>query len=155
MPEPTTTWFCDRCGREIELAEHGWVEWIDLDHVGTALPRGRGMRIVHHKPYSPRPEGCQYVRGRDFTPDEALGDDRLIEFQGPDGLMRLLELIAEQRLPTPELLEIVKRVHTPGYEHARRHFDAALAGEVLSLDVVYGYWWQDDLERVLRFAAEE
>jgi hypothetical protein len=84
-----------------------------------------------------------------------VGDDSLPEFQGPDGLMRLLEMIARERFPTSELLEIIKRIHIPGYEHARRHFDRALAEDKIEQDVEPGYWRQTQIQRVLSFVARK
>ena len=41
---------------------------------------------------------------------------------GPDGLKRLLEMLAEDKVGKVELLEIIKRIHIPRYEQARLHF---------------------------------
>lgn len=148
----TTSWFCDTCDHLIEKAEHGWVEWIGLSTEEDAPLRGRDIRIVHHSAYSEHPGGCQFKL--DAKDPGSIGDFALTEFQGPDGLMRLLEMIAENDLPTPELLEIIKRIHIPGYERARRHFKSALSAEVITLNVAYGYWWQAELQLVLEFARQ-
>jgi hypothetical protein len=66
-----------------------------------------------------------------------------------------LEMIAQQRFPTSELLEIIKRIHIPGYEHARRHFDRALAEGVIEQDVEPGYWRQTQIERVVNFVGRK
>jgi hypothetical protein len=46
--------------------------------------------------------------------------------------MRLLALIAEERAPTNDILEMIKRLHIRGYEQARLHFDEAIAEEFSS-----------------------
>ena len=153
MLAPTTSWFCDFCGESIETAAAGYVEWIRLPGP-TGLPApGRRIRIVHHKWDTPDRIGCQYSRSRDpVTHEEGISDDALVEFLGPDGLTRLLAMLAEQRLPTAELLEVIKRLHTPGYERARAHFAAALEAQVITEAVAFGYWRQAELQSVLDFA---
>ena len=66
--------------------------------------------------------------------------------------MMLLEMIHEERAPTNELLELIKRIHINGYERARSHFPAALDAEIIVNDVAPGYWRQDALQRILDFA---
>lgn len=154
MPEPTTTWFCNRCGQLIELAEHGWVEWVHRDKPRRGEKPCRNIRIVHGEGYGPCPEGCRFDGLREHRLDGGgVGAFSLTEFLGHDGLMRLLEMIVEDEHPIDDLLEIIKRIHTPGYEHARRHFDQALRAGVIDLSVTPGFWWQDDIQRVLDFAS--
>lgn len=148
---PTSSWICDSCKRPIENAEHGYVEWVGVPIPGedTRL-RWRDMRIVHHKPYSQLPHGCQFNAKHERARDGgSIGDEALVRFQGPDGLMDLLSYIHEGELPIPEGFEIIKRIHIPGYELARRHFKEALDNEVISDNVLFGYWPQKDLRRVL------
>lgn len=154
MPPPTTSWVCDFCGELIEPAEQGYVEWIRLPGPTDLPASGRGIRIVHHKWDTPDRIGCQYSRSHDpATQQGNISDDALVNFLGPDGLTRLLQMIAEQRLPTADLLEVVKRLHTPGYERARTHFDAAVEAGVISEESrLCGYWRQNELQSVLDFA---
>jgi hypothetical protein len=152
MLELPSSWFCDKCGELIEQADHGWVEWITLS---DSRP-GRDIRIVHHISHSPRKGGCQFDSNQEYAKDQGtVGDYSLVEFMGPNGLTRLLEMIALEKLPTRELLEIIKRIHLPGYEHARRHFAGALEEGIIELNVEPGYWWQDELQRVLDYAARK
>ena len=114
------------------------------------------MRIVHHVPHGHQVGGCQFDPRRENATDRGgVGDDSLSEFVGANGLTRLLEMIAEEVMPTADLLEIIKRIHTPGYEHARRHFDRAFAEGVIEHNVEPGYWRQADIQRVLDFADGE
>ncbi len=153
--QPTMSWICVSCSEIIENADHGWVEWISrLDHEGNRIV-GRDIRIVHHLPFGPRPSepGCQFQQPiEDLRDGGSIADLPLKNFQGVDGLMQLLGMIEDKDLPTSELLEIIKRIHIPGYEHARRHFRPALRKEVITNDVPFGFWWQRDLQRVLEFA---
>jgi hypothetical protein len=155
MPNLTTTWNCDSCGELIRHADHGWVEWIDVWAPDMSSRNGRDIRIVHCLGQGPSAAGCQFDARRASEKDRGrVGDGALVEFQGPDGLMRLFEMIAVQRLPTSELLEIIKRIHIPRYEHARRHFKRALDADVIQKDVEPGFWGQDALRRVLAFARK-
>ena len=128
MPDQTTSWICDRCSR----------------------------LIVHHtSPDSPVAR-CQFNKGRgDVGSRVTISDVTIPEFQGPDGLMWLLKLIALQSRPTSELLEIIKRIHIPGYEHARGRCEEVLTTLGIVPNVTPGYWRQDDLQRVLDFLDEE
>jgi hypothetical protein len=154
MPPPTTTWICDACGEPIEEVRYGWVEWVDFPREFGVPRRSRDIRIVHHVSVRPGERRCQFDHRVEGAKDGGgICDGALADFQGPDGLMRLLEMISEQQFPTKDVLEMIKRIHTPGYEHARLHFKAAVAKGVIDTDVPDGYWWQDDLQRVLDFAA--
>lgn len=157
MTVPTTTsWICDTCGELIEQAEDGCVEWIGLPSPEGSPSKCRDIHIVHYDSSSPRRGGCQFNPDRESAKDEGgVAGFALPEYQGPDGLMRLLEMIAEPELPTPEVLEIIKRIHIPGYEHARRHFERSLAEEIITEDVAPGYWLQREIQQVLDTAAEE
>lgn len=148
----TTSWFCDTCCDLIESAEDGWVEWVDCprNDDGTRS-MGHSIRIVHHITQSPQVRSCQFkpVHG-----SEVIGDDQLNMFQGADGLMRLLEMIATSRQPVPAVLEIIKRIHIPGYEHARQHFNTAVNGGVIEGSVTPGYYHQEQIQRVLEWYNE-
>ena len=46
-------------------------------------------------------------------------DLALPEFLGPDGLLHFLDFIAKGSIETPDVLEMIKRLHVKGYEQAR------------------------------------
>src|SRR4051794_22459969 len=98
MLRPTTSWTCDTCGQKIAQASHGWVEWISPFHDSGQTACGHDLRLVHQKAFSPRTQGCYLDHG------EARASFHLHELQGPDGLMQMLEMIAEKCLPTEDLL---------------------------------------------------
>lgn len=72
-------------------------------------------------------------------------------FLGADGLMMLLGFIANNELPTPEVLEMIKRLHIPGYEHARLHFERAIAEGVFEPTTVEGFYPTRDIQCVLDY----
>ena len=130
----TKFWICDVCGQPIRRPEDGWVEWIVHSHGGKT---GRDLRLVHHRPASPMPGGCQFNGRREHKRDGgSLGDFPLTEFIGPSGLMRLLAFIANETVPIEETLEMIKRLHVPGYEHVRFHLRAATSAGVF--DPIFG-----------------
>ncbi len=79
-----------------------------------------------------------------------LHDLPLTDFIGSDGLMFLLELIEEKALPTDEVVEMIKRLHIPGYELARQHGKHAQMADVLALDAVPSYWSQTDVVALMQ-----
>ena len=138
------TWICDSCEKPIIDPEHGWVEWL-----GSQQELGRGLRLVHKKPYSPRaPDGlCRY------DDDACASSLELTDLLGPDGLMQLLEFLAEETISKEEVLEMIKRLHIPGYEHARLHFDAAITEGVFESNTAAGYYSQEEINAVLEWIS--
>jgi hypothetical protein len=89
------------------------------------------------------------LKGLGFT----LHDSHLNSFLGTDGLMLLLSMLAEGDLPKEEVLEMIKRLHIPGYEHARFHFERAIAQGVIEPHMPPGYYDQSDINAVLEFVS--
>ncbi len=113
---------------------------------------GKGLRLVHHRRVNRR---CAYDQRAEFKAKKAiLADLPLSSFLGPDGLMQLLSFIGTRTLPTEECLEMIKRLHVPGYEQARGFFDAAIADQVFEPNTPKGYHWQSDIRAVLRWVAK-
>jgi hypothetical protein len=131
------TFICDSCGQAIRAADQGWVEWLVRQEGERQV--GRGMRLVHRSTVPGHP-GCQY------PPDESRQDGArvhggtLAEFATADGLTRLLSMIAGAEVATAELLEMIKRLHSPAYEYAWRHFDAAIGAGVIQPSTRPGYY---------------
>lgn len=98
---------------------------------------------------------CQYneqvERKRD---DSILCDLPLIDFLAPDGLMMMLRLIEEHSIPEADLLEMIRRLHVPGYEEARRHLSAAIDAGEIDPSVTPADLSQRDIEVILAFAKE-
>jgi hypothetical protein len=67
--------------------------------------------------------------------------------------MRLLALMAEDRVPRDEALEMIKRFHIPGYEQARRHFEEAIAERGFEPNTAPGYYHSDQIKAVIRWQA--
>jgi hypothetical protein len=148
--EKQQTWICDTCGEPITSVRDGWVEWLSNRTRG-----GKGLRLVHHQPASPR-GSCQYdSRGDAYGQGFTLNDLSLDQFLGPDGLTLLLSMLAEGELPKEEVLEMTKRLHIPGYEHARRHFARAISEGAFEPNMPESYYWQSDIRATLDFMARE
>lgn len=140
----TTTWICDTCGNEIEKAGDGWVEWLSTKDT-SGKSQGNGLRLVHHRTTR---EGCQYGFA-DLSEKTILQDLELAKLLGADGLNLLISMIADRELPTEELLEMIKRLHIPGYEHARKHFSRAITEAIIDPNLPPGYYWQYEIKAVL------
>jgi hypothetical protein len=145
MAKPTG-WVCDRCGEAIRAAKDGWVEWFEF--MGDRC--GQGLRLVHHCSASPLGEepGCQYADG-EWPEDGVLHDLPLEYFLGPNGLMHLVYKLGEGRLPKDEVLEMIKRLFVPGYEHARLHLEEAAHLGLTDPENHPGYPDACDIEAVL------
>lgn len=142
-------WYCDVCGEKIAKVEDGWVECLitlnpeitdELERFRQR--RGTGLRLVHHRSTNPR---CAY------SVSAGLQDMPLNHFLGPDGLMALLSFLDEKILPQEEIMELIKRLHIPGYEQARCYFEEAISEGVFEPNTRAGFYWQTDIESVLRF----
>lgn len=153
-------WICDECGQIIEKAEDGWVEWLETPVPGTKYKyKGGGLRLVHHVPASPRQNsremGCQYNGDTEFRKNGAqVSDLSLTDFLGADGLMNLLEMIHREEVPKKEALEMTKRLHIPGYEHTRHHFNEAIAEGVYEPNRTEGYPFQYQIESIKKWAKD-
>lgn len=152
----TGEWTCDTCGQVIKSVEDGWVEWIEFARPdGTYL--GRDLRLVHHAPASPRkPRGsCQFDQHAESRRDRGTVHDlSLDEFVGTDGLISLLEMISEGRVPTEEVLTLIQRLHVPGYEQARHHFAEAIREGVFEPNTKPGYYTVADIAKGLKWVRE-
>ncbi|MCU1304598.1 MAG: hypothetical protein JWQ87_4882 [Candidatus Sulfotelmatobacter sp.] len=134
-------WICAFCGDLITSIEAGRVEWLaGADERGMSTVKG--LRLVHAL--------CGYDDRREFRKDHSLVEGLpLNRFVGPDGLMLLLSLIAEAEMPTADLLEIVKRVHIPGYEQTRELFSEAIHGGSLAPLIGEGFYLQSEIQELL------
>jgi hypothetical protein len=145
-------WFCDVCGEPITKAEDGWVEWVEISHDDG--PRAmRDLRLVHHRPASPlkdSPKACQFNSQEEYRKDNgSLSDLSLEYFLGPDGLMFLLSKVQHGPGPAEMWIKMIKRLHIPGYELARRHFDRALKIGIIENDNYPGFYNQRQIKEVL------
>ena len=74
----------------------------------------------------------------------------LQSFSGAGGLMDLLLFISEGYFKNKEeLLEVIKRIHIPGYEEARLSFDEAVEEGVFEPNTKPGYYTQNNISAVL------
>lgn len=148
------TWTCDECGEPIKGAKAGWLEWYSYHPRKKEGPHGHGLRIVHHNLASPRkPRGDCYYSRRGQSGVLVL-DNHLDVYLGPNGLMKLLSMIYDEVVPTNELLEVIKRLHIPGYEEARHHFADAIAAGVYEPNTPPGFPHTNQIEAICRFANE-
>lgn len=151
-------WICDTCRGPIVKVEDGWIEWTDYLVEGDRHRtddngfQGKGLRLVHHRSENTR---CTYVQEVLFKKGLGLCDLPLDSFLGHDGLMSLLSFIAEKKVPVEETLEMIKRLHIPGYEHARFHFKEAISEEVFESNTLAGYHWQSDINAVLNWLKKK
>lgn len=142
---PLMGWRCDSCGELITSIEAGWVEW--LAGAGEHGKNGvKGLRLVHIL--------CRYDDRREFRRDHSLVEGLPLErFVGPDGLMLQLSLIAEGEMPKAALLELVKRVHIPGYEQTRELFSEAIHSGAVAPLIGEGFYLQSEIREVFTWAV--
>ena len=141
-------WICDSCGEVIEKPKDGVLEWI-CDTKVEGKPKGRGLRLVHQAAASPTwPDGkCGYDSDAQTVEDVSLEG-----YTGPDGLLFLLRLIAEEEVPIEEVLEMIMRLHIPGYEWARLYADDAMAEGVVVPNPPHILYRQSHIDAILEHA---
>src|SRR5690606_12084189 len=105
----------------------GWVEWLTRFDGDERLHHD-ALRLVHTRQSSPltdpsdwrRGPGCQHDETKAFARDRStVADLPLSSFLGPDGLMILLEFASDRKFELDDLIEMIKRLHIPGYDQAR------------------------------------
>ncbi|HRI71140.1 MAG TPA: hypothetical protein PK156_43205 [Polyangium sp.] len=155
--EADYSWICDTCRQLIENIDEGCVEWIN--QIGNNKKRiRRDLRLVHRQA-SPHRESvyeCQFNTDHEFQKDRGTVSDRPLEdFLGPNGLISLLAMIEfDNPAFSACVVEMIKRLHIPGYEHARAHFDAAIREGVIEPKMRQGFYSMGQIEATLAFAAE-
>lgn len=119
----TGPWKCDTCGRPIKQIKDGYVEWLAKEENNF---EGYGLHLVHHKPASPLSgiDGCYYGESREAK--TYIGSVALADFVGYEGLINILENIQEGLLERTEAMEMIMRLHLPGYEQGRAHINQPL-----------------------------
>ena len=151
----TTRWYCDVCGQAIEHPEDGGVEW--LTRLGDEAVSSWGLRLVHTASAGPFPQGCGYDQGRESQRDESvvvLGFP-LVEMIEPDGLPMLLYLLTPEMNPQSQVIEMIQRLHTPGYERARFHLPEALARGIIKDRIETAPSTQEEIVATLEWADRE
>lgn len=117
---PLKQWYCDKCGEIIDKEEDGWLEWYHEYDDDMVYRSDQGFRIVHHD------KRCMYNSRAMHNANKGVSDMHLEDFTGPNGLANLLSSIElEKCKDNKELIEIIKRLHLPYYEEARRYHDKA------------------------------
>lgn len=138
---------CDSCGQEIKNVQDGWVEWISFAERDKT---GQGLRLVHKN--SRNNSLCQYDQRAEYDKHGGiLSDNALEQFIGPDGLMRLLVMISENELSKAEVLEMIKRLHIPGYDQAKNYFDEAICNGYFEPNMPPRFYWQSDIAATMKY----
>lgn len=151
-------WWCDVCNQPIERAQDGWIEWLmpsPRREPNNRRRMGKGLRLVHHAPVSPRPKGCQYTTKEQQRTRTLVNDLPLEDFLGPDGLTQLLSLLLDHSASREEVARLISRLHTPGYERARFHFEEAINAGIIEQHLSDSLHSQADIKRTLKWADEE
>ena len=96
--------------------------------------------------------GCQFDGNAEYEVDGGVvNDSEFAGFLGPDGLMRMLSKLDEALLPNGEVLELIKRLHVDGYEHARLHLAEAIAQGVFEPSSRRGFYPTSSINAVLEW----
>lgn len=120
----TNRWMCDKCGQWIESIDDGYVQWITFSDDKV----GRDLQLVHHL----KEPDCKFDYTKEDNKDGGrIGDEHFEFYHSPNGLMTMLSWIADEKLPLAEIVEMIKRIHIPGYEEARLYIDEALSQGII------------------------
>lgn len=147
-------WICDTCRTQISNVNDGWAEWQAREENNGVWVK-HSPRIVHHRPSSPRPNGCQYdERALHANGRNIVGDLPLSHFVGADGLITLLGFISEGYFELEQCLELIKRTQVPDYDLVRGHFEEAIGAGVFEPNSKPGYYDVDEIQAVKRWLSE-
>jgi hypothetical protein len=119
--KPLKQWICDSCGEIIKKPENGWFEWYINDNTNIE----EGFRIVHHQ------KACMYAAKSLRKQNKLVADLNLTDVIGPNGLadslfrIELSEKGVYKIKDLREFVEILRRLHVPYWEEARRYWDKA------------------------------
>jgi hypothetical protein len=147
----TNFWICDECGKKIESLDDGEVEWLNIDP--NRVGGFKGLRIIHK-----RNKNCRYSNQDCVENDASPANLLLKELTEADGLMHLLRFLSDDSFQDKEnVLEIIKRIHIPGYEKARLYFDEAIRNQVFdrSPDPKPSYCFQRDIAKILKYIDDQ
>lgn len=144
MDAPLTTWYCDVCGDPIDDIERAYVIWKATDD-GEA----HDFRIIHQKQCD-RQGFPASMPLKAFLGEAGLAYVLSMLSVGP--LKAELDEIPRVRIVNMhEFVDFVRRVQTPFYEEARRHFgEETVLGQYSDATEVFPY-----LPEQLRRIAEE
>jgi hypothetical protein len=132
-------WWCDRCDRPIQSASDGWVEWYRHEDETVV---GEGPLLVH------KDKRCQADENELYKRRFFVGDTELAGFLGSDGLVHLASLGSSYRLEDERLRVLICRLHVPGFELARHHYDEAVAAEVFEPNLPKPFMWAEQITAV-------
>jgi len=142
---PLQQWICDKCGQVIVKPEDGWLEWLAAPHTH----RRRGFKIVHHTSASPRAEKHGDCYPYSNHPDRQ--NYHLEPFLGADGLARLSVWVYSPGVKDlKEWVEMIRRLHVPHYEEARRCWKAAQSDGYFEGLVEEDRYSQDVLQGIIQ-----
>jgi len=143
MNDYLTKWRCDMCGEDIESADDGYVIWKS-----DAKSKEHGFKIIHAVK-------CD-TSSSEYTMSSALND-----FLGDRGLTILLSKLSPgpikgeqgefgcQIADLDEYVDFMRRVQTPHYEDARRHFkNSSLLDDYFDANEVAPYL-PENLKRIV------
>ncbi len=115
MDQPLTKWYCDVCGNKIEDINEGYVIWKRTKEL-----KSHSFKIVHKTK-------CDL--------EDHVASNELKKFSGDKGLAYLLSKLSIGPImgyinqeshcgvnDFDEFVDFIRRLQTPFYEQARRHF---------------------------------
>lgn len=145
-------WHCACCDRLITSIEEGWVEWLAAeDDYGNTIVHG--LRLVHRAPGSAgaRAQSCRYDPRKEFRNNKAIVEGLALEsLVGPDGLMVLLSFLVSEDFPREQVLELVKRVHIPGYELTCNLLRNKIVSTAATVFLGRDYYLQSEMQEVIQ-----
>lgn len=148
-------WICDTCGERIETVAAGWIEW-QTKSGADGVWKKHSPRLVHHRPASPRVNGCQYDEDRIYKHGGYIvGDLPLDQFVGTDGLLTLLSFVSEGYFELEESLELIKRIQIPNYDLARPYFNEAIGEGIIEPSSKPGYFSQHEINLVKNWIDQQ
>ena len=115
MLKPLEQWACDVCGQIINSPSEAYVIWKHDSELGA-----HSFKIIHHADCDLKDHEAS-MPIRDFIGTDGL--TYLLSFWSIGPVMRLNGMSRSRGVADDnELVDLVRRLHTPHYEEARQHF---------------------------------
>ncbi len=147
---PLRQFYCDECGKIIESADDGAVEYLYSPGEGAEPTEIWGFRIVHNILASPK-DSCSYDEGHylsvsgESTSSVELNLARYLDHQGVSRLLAILEACRsgvmqfKEKKDFGEFLDVFRRLQIPYYEEARLLLeeDDKITGPLVSDDLKF------------------
>lgn len=141
-------WWCDTCGERITDVDAGYLIFRTDN-----LRHSHDFRIIHQSRCDPRGAYTSSIPLKDVVGGRGLA--KLLSFLAVGPVLAKSESTNHRIRHMEEFVDLVRRVQTPGYERARRHFSDPTWKERMRDWNEYSPYVPDELTDMLKWPISE